>query len=165
MSNGATPRPTDDRHRSQSNLGGSSAHVSWAAAGIVFAAALIVRVIYLWQVESVPFFRHPAGDAASYLAWAERIGQGDFWGGEAFYQALLYPYFLAVIQWFIGPSLFALRLVQALMGASSCVFVFVAANRLVSSPAGLAAGSDLRQGRLRRRRGRGPSGLPALLCR
>ncbi len=131
----------------------------------MFAAALIVRVIYLWQVESVPFFHHPAGDAGSYLAWAERIGQGDFWGGEAFYQAPLYPYVLALVQWLIGPSLFALRLMQALMGALSCVFVFVAACRLVSSPAGLAAGSDLRQGRLRRRRGRGPSGLPALLCR
>ena len=65
--------------------------MSWAAAGIVFAAALVVRVIYLWQVESVLFFHHPAGDAASYLGWAERIGQGDFGGGEAFYQAPLPP--------------------------------------------------------------------------
>lgn len=106
----------------------------------MFAAALIVRVIYLWQVESLPLFHHPAGDAASYLAWAERIGQGDFWGGEAFYQAPLYPYFLALIRWFIGPSLFALRLVQALIGALSCVFVLVATSRLVSSRAELAAG-------------------------
>ncbi|MCH7703259.1 MAG: glycosyltransferase family 39 protein, partial [Planctomycetes bacterium] len=140
MSDRSTTRPTDDGRHGQSNLGGSSVHLSWPAAGIVFAAALIVRVIYLWQVESLPFFHHPTGDAASYLAWAERIGQGDFWGGEAFYQAPLYPYFLALIQWFIGPSLFALRLVQALTGASSCVFVFVAASRLVSSRAGLAAG-------------------------
>ena len=66
--------------------------------GLVMIAllALAVRSAYLWEIQTIPFFDHAVGDAASYTAWAERIAGGDWIGGEAFYQAPAYPYFLAV---------------------------------------------------------------------
>jgi len=108
--------------------------------GIVFAVALLARLACQWQIAQWPILTHPVGDAASYLSWAERIRDGQFWGDRPFYQAPLYPYFLAGVQSVIGSRLSDLRLVQAVMGAMSCVLLCIAGRRLVSPTTGLAAG-------------------------
>ena len=110
-----------------------------AALGI-FAFALAVRLVHVWQLRSAPFFGLAMGDAQSYHAWGLEIAAGDWLGREAFYQAPLYPYFLGVVYTLFGPDLLAVRLSQIVLGSASCALLAVAGNRLFSRPAGIAAG-------------------------
>ncbi len=80
------------------------------------------------------------GDAAGYDRWAQRIAAGDWWGSEVFYQAPLYPYFLAVLYAPFGHHVWLVRLVQFLFGAASCALLFDAGRRLFGPRVGAAAG-------------------------
>src|SRR5262249_47643124 len=94
----------------------------------------------LFEIQSIPLFYYLAGDGRTYDEWAQRIAAGDWLGSGVFYQAPLYPYFLAVLQVTFGHNLWAIRIVQALLGAVSCVLVFLAGEKLFSRAAGIAAG-------------------------
>jgi tetratricopeptide (TPR) repeat protein len=107
---------------------------------IVFAVALTLRLIHIWQIHNSPFFTVLMGDARTYDAWAQRIAAGDWIGRDVFYQAPLYPYFLGVMYWIAGRSLMLVRIAQAVIGSCSCVLVAAAAQRLFSVRAGLVAG-------------------------
>ncbi|MEZ5291651.1 MAG: tetratricopeptide repeat protein [Vicinamibacterales bacterium] len=105
----------------------------------VFATALAVRLLHLWQMQGSPYFATLLGDARGYDAWARRLAAGDWIGTDVFYQAPLYPYFLGVV-YALGGDAGTARLVQAALGALSAALVCVAVARLVSPRAGLAAG-------------------------
>jgi hypothetical protein len=70
--------------------------------GVIFGCALVLRLIYLFQIESIPLFYHLAGDGRTYDEWGQRIAAGDWLGKEVFYQAPLYPYFLGLLQAIVG---------------------------------------------------------------
>jgi tetratricopeptide (TPR) repeat protein len=106
----------------------------------VFAAALIVRLVHLWQIRDTPFFTVLLGDARAYDAWAQQIASGDWLGRDVFYQAPLYPYFLGTLYTVAGRDLSIVRICQAFIGALSCVLLGHAACRLFSRPAGIVAG-------------------------
>ena len=104
------------------------------SAAVVFAVALLLRLIHLWQLRRSPFFEVLMGDAQSYHEWARRIAGGEWVGRDVFYQAPLYPYFLGVIYAAIGESPIAVRLVQAIVGSASCALLALAGARFFSSP-------------------------------
>ena len=106
----------------------------------IFALALAVRLVHVWQIRSAPFFSVLMGDSRAYDEWAQRIAGGDWLGHEVFYQAPLYPYLLGVIYAVAGRSLLLVRIVQALIGSASCVLLALAGARLFSPRAGIAAG-------------------------
>ncbi len=108
----------------------------WVA---VFALALIVRIIYLFQIRDLIYFDHLVGDAKGYDAWARRLAAGEWWWPDAFYQAPLYPYFLAVIYKVFGAGVWTPRVVQCVLGAAGCVGVGLAGGRWLSHRAGLVA--------------------------
>ena len=97
---------------------------------IIFAVALTVRLIHIWQLRDTPFFDVLLGDANGYDKWAQRLAAGDWIGTEVFYQAPLYPYFLGVIYALFGRDLLLVRIIQALIGSASCVLLGLAAARL-----------------------------------
>jgi tetratricopeptide (TPR) repeat protein len=107
---------------------------------VIFGAAFLLRLLYLNQVESIPLFYVPAGDGRGYDEWAQRIAAGDWLGAGVFYQAPLYPYFLAVLQTLLGRDLWFIRLVQIALGALSCGLIFLAGRSWISRQAGIAAG-------------------------
>src|SRR5262249_1328414 len=109
----------------------------------VFALALLIRLVHVWQLRSSPFFDVLLGDARGYDEWAQRIAAGDWIGKDVFYQAPLYPYFLGTIYAIAGHSLLAARLIQAIIGATSCALLGLAARRFFSKGAGIAAGVGL----------------------
>jgi len=111
----------------------------WFALAI-FAVALLVRLVHVWQIRRSPFFSLLMGDSRGYDEWARRIAAGEWLGHEVFYQAPLYPYMLGVIYAIAGRHLLLVRLVQALIGSASCALLALAAARLVSRRAGIAAG-------------------------
>src|SRR5437867_8414004 len=106
----------------------------------IFAIALVVRLVHVWQIRPAPFFSVLMGDSRGYDEWARRIAGGDWWGHEVFYQAPLYPYFLAVIYRVFGRNLLLVRIIQAIIGSGSCALVALAAERVFSRAAGVAAG-------------------------
>jgi tetratricopeptide (TPR) repeat protein len=106
----------------------------------VFGLALLLRLVYLHQVWSIPFFEFPLVDARSYDEWAQRIAAGDWWGDRVFYQAPAYPYFLAAIYRLAGHELWTAHVVQMVMGSASCVLMFLTTRLLFGPAAGLTAG-------------------------
>jgi len=114
-----------------------------AAIATVFLVALALRAIFLWQASSAPLFSHLLMDGAVYDEWAQRIAAGDWVGDGVFYQAPLYPYFLALLKFFGGDGLWPIRIVQALLGSASCVLLFLAGESFFSRKAGLIAGLGL----------------------
>ena len=107
---------------------------------VIFAAAFSIRLLYLIQIQSIPLFYLLAGDGRTYDEWAQRIAAGDWLGSGVFYQAPLYPYFLGVMQFTFGHDLWAIRMVQVLLGSVSCVLIFLAGEKLFSRTAAIAAG-------------------------
>ena len=110
---------------------------------IIFAVALAVRLIHIWQIKPSPFFDILLGDANGYDQWAQRLAAGDWIGSEVFYQAPLYPYFLGVIYATFGHDLLVARILQALIGSASCALLGLAGARFFSPPVGLIAGLAL----------------------
>ena len=106
----------------------------------IFVVAAAVRLIYLKQIQTIPYFDSPVGDAAAYDAWAQRIAAGDWVGKEAFYQAPAYPYFLGIIYSIFGRAPFAARAVQAILGSLACMFVARAGRQFFGRQIGMAAG-------------------------
>jgi tetratricopeptide (TPR) repeat protein len=116
-----------------------SARFSPIALGI-FALALLVRLVHVWQIHRASFFDVLTGDSRGYDEWAVRIAGGEWIGREVFYQAPLYPYLLGVIYAIAGRHLLLVRIIQAIIGSGSCALLMLAGARLFSRNAGIAAG-------------------------
>lgn len=101
--------------------------------------ALALRLIYLAGLFHTPVFAVVVGDGQQYDAWAQRIAGGQWIGSEIFYQTPLYPYLLAVIFKLVGHHLLAVRVVQAVLGATSCMLLGLAGRRFFSEPVGTIA--------------------------
>lgn len=108
--------------------------------GGLWAVALAVRLVYLWEVSDSPLWLVRMGDARSYDAWARRLAAGDWLGGDVFYQAPLYPYFMGLVYATLGDGPWTLRILQCLLGATGCTLLAVAGRRLAGRRVGLTAG-------------------------
>ncbi len=106
----------------------------------LFLLALLLRLLYLDQAWALPFFERPIIDARSYDEWGRRIAAGDWLGERTFYQAPAYPYFLGLVYALLGSAAWTLRVVQAGLGAASCVLLYLATRALFGRGAGVAAG-------------------------
>ncbi|MBI2505863.1 MAG: tetratricopeptide repeat protein [Candidatus Latescibacteria bacterium] len=114
-------------------------HPAWA----IFALALGVRLLYLFEIDDSPLFRHPVVDAETYARQAAELAGGNWLGrGEGpFWQPPLYPYFLGAIKTlFPGAFWYASRLIQGALGAFSCALVCGLGRRFFSPEVGLIAG-------------------------
>jgi tetratricopeptide (TPR) repeat protein len=109
----------------------------------IFSLAFALRLVYLYQIESIPLFYNLSGDPFGYDEWAQRIAAGDWLGREVFYQAPLYPYLLAGLQAIFGHNLWTIRVVQGALGAATCSLVYVVGKNFFSRAAGIAAGALL----------------------
>ena len=108
--------------------------------GAIFILAFAVRLLYLFQIESMPVFYHLPGDPLAYDQWAQRLAGGDWIGQSVFYQAPLYPYFLAVLELILGHDLWSIRVAQIILSAAACGLLYLAGKRFFSRPTGIVAG-------------------------
>ena len=84
------------------------------------------------------------GDSLAYDEWARRIAGGDWMGDQVFYQAPLYPYFLATVYAAVSDDLLVVRVVQAVVGSFSAVLLALATARFLRSrSAGVSGASGL----------------------
>ncbi|MGH7789680.1 MAG: glycosyltransferase family 39 protein, partial [Candidatus Binatia bacterium] len=105
--------------------------------------ALTLRLVNLWQLSGTPVADLLFGDGRAYDAWARSILAGPWMGREVFYQAPLYPYFLAVVYAVAGPSLLAVRLLQTALGVAACIWLGFAGRRFFSPAVGQLAALGL----------------------
>jgi tetratricopeptide (TPR) repeat protein len=102
----------------------------------LLAGAFIVRLIYLYESRTNPFFDAPIVDARVFLEQAQHIAAGHLIGSdEPFWQPPLYIYCIAFICWLFPADYFvAIRLFQIVLGVLSCALVYLIALRTFSSP-------------------------------
>jgi len=110
---------------------------------IVFMTALVLRLIYLAQIRDSPLFDFPVVDGKTYADLGRAMALDGGWRGPVgpFWQPPLYPYFLGLLWTLVGGVDWVLpRLVQAVLGALSCVLVWRLGERELSPGIGVAAG-------------------------
>ncbi|MBX7167022.1 MAG: glycosyltransferase family 39 protein [Pirellulales bacterium] len=112
----------------------------WVDVAVVFAVALVLRGVHLWQMSGTLIYQVLISDPRQYDAWAQTIVGGDWIGKEVFYQTPLYPYLLAGLYRCFGHDYWVVRIAQALCGATACVFLSRAGAAWFDRRAGLVAG-------------------------
>jgi tetratricopeptide (TPR) repeat protein len=115
----------------------------------VLAAALAVRAVVASQLHDHPLLQ-PVGqlDSGVYVALARQLADGDVLlrtatGGEPFFLAPLYVYFLGLVLGLTGGSLVAAKVLQVLLGTAAVGLLHAAARPWFGRPAALAAASLL----------------------
>ncbi|MFQ5700349.1 MAG: glycosyltransferase family 39 protein [Acidobacteriota bacterium] len=134
---------------------------------LIFGIALFVRVIFLLTISRTACLDinlDPLSDMEAFHRWALTIVDGDWlgrspfhpyhpwqqaiapqevwnrWYGKVFHQEPLYPYLIASSYLFLPRVPLTVIVIQSLLGAAGCVFIFLAARRLAPAGAALAAG-------------------------
>jgi tetratricopeptide (TPR) repeat protein len=105
----------------------------------LFLLAFVIRLIYLNQIKSSPYFDTPQIDALWHHNWAKEIAGGDWIGKEVFFRAPLYPYFLGILYALFGESFYLPGLIQIIIGSLSCVLIFLLAKKLFNPTIGIIA--------------------------
>jgi tetratricopeptide (TPR) repeat protein len=113
---------------------------AWLAPASVFLVALLLRLLAARELGGLPLFRTPQLDSREYLDWARVIASGDLTLPAALPHGPGYAWFLAFLLRLFDGSLDAVRAVQSVVGALTCLFVFRIARRFFGASAGLAAG-------------------------
>jgi tetratricopeptide (TPR) repeat protein len=104
---------------------------------LLFLIAFLPRLLYLLSIVKNPFFHFPIIDGQTYDDWAQEIAKGHFLGDKVFWQAPLYPYFLGIIYWIFGHSLFLVRFIQILLGTVNCLLLYRIARTAFNSKVAL----------------------------
>lgn len=104
-------------------------------AHVVFAAALLVRIVALVALASSPYLRPTGGDMLFYDQWAQRILHGQFTDHLAFYGLPLYAYWLAGIYKLFGLSPFVPLAFQALAEAGTAALLYKIADAIFKTDA------------------------------
>ncbi len=111
-----------------------------ALALVSFALALLVRIVYLVQIQGTPATELLLIDAETYHRFAGMILAGTFRGEEVYSMNLLYPYFLAGIYALAGLKPVAALGAQVLLGAATVSVLAVASARTWGTAVGWVAG-------------------------
>src|SRR5262249_54612198 len=107
----------------------------------VFAAALLVRGLYLASIHGAYFFTHLTTEPLRYHRWATAILDGSARFTPPFDEAPAYVYALAGLYTPCGPSLLAAAIAPAVVDAASCGLIALVARREWGPRAGLFAGA------------------------
>jgi tetratricopeptide (TPR) repeat protein len=94
----------------------------------IFCCALLVRLIFLVENRNVPFFNYRGIDAQQYHEMAVGFLDGTWPGKQAFSWPPLYPLFLGLLYKIVGQNATIVKMLQAMMGAMSCVLVYFIAR-------------------------------------
>jgi len=106
---------------------------------VILLLALSLRVAHWWDVREDPFFAQLVMDSEEYDRWASEIAEGNWLGSEVFFQAPLYPYFLAAVYSFFGHSLDAVYLIQIIIALLGIYALYRAGRKIAGEKVGLVA--------------------------
>ena len=98
---------------------------------VIFVLALALRLIYFFQIRAhYPGWDTPTIDPLYHDLWAKQIASGDILGAGPFFRAPFYAYFLGLIYAVFGPSLAIAKIMQHIIGAFSCLVIFLFSDRV-----------------------------------
>ncbi|MBK7140819.1 MAG: glycosyltransferase family 39 protein [bacterium] len=106
---------------------------------LVAAAALAVRLGYLYYYSTLPEWTQLTVDNYYHLHWAQRIADGDLLGATTYFRAPFYVYTLSLVIAFFGDSLWTLRLFGTLIGLLSVILTYLIARRVLNERSALLA--------------------------
>jgi len=106
---------------------------------VIFALTFATHGFYIVEMVSHPFFNFPLVDSDTYHNQALDILQHGWVGNEVFWQAPLYPYFLALCYHFITVKFFDIRVIQAVLAAINAVLLYEIGRRRIGR--GVAIGA------------------------
>ena len=78
-----------------------------------------LRVVYILQSRSSPFFTDPEMDALYHTEWARAIAAGRTFVAGPYFRAPLYPWFLGLCFRLFGENFLVPRLIQAGFGTAT----------------------------------------------
>ena len=109
-----------------------------ARPAVIFVIALALR---LWNSLSTGqnFYANYLSDASTYRQWASSILEGIPYGDPIFIMGPLYPYFLALNLW-LGLDYDSILILQALLGALTCLGIYLVAGRIYGRGAAFITG-------------------------
>ncbi|NNE08926.1 MAG: tetratricopeptide repeat protein [Gemmatimonadetes bacterium] len=91
---------------------------------ILLVLTLAVRIAFVNTAEQYPYIDDMAGDSRPYRERAAEIRAGDFFGHEVFFDAPLYPYFLALANGHPGGSELTPKVAQAILDTATAFLVY-----------------------------------------
>lgn len=107
---------------------------------IIAAAGLLLRLIFVFESSSSPFYNNLVSDSKIYNDWALSItGKGNFQLGGVFFMAPFYPYFLAAVYSIFGEAYTLIRIIQVLASSATIFVVYLAARKLLDRKAAYTA--------------------------
>ena len=112
---------------------------------ILFLAALIVRIIYIYQIQTVPLINFvlklpESFDQGFFSKVALKIAQGDWLLKEKNLlpgTAPVYAYFLGIIYKLFGFVPLAARIIQAFLGAAFCIILYFIGKETFNKSVGI----------------------------
>jgi 4-amino-4-deoxy-L-arabinose transferase-like glycosyltransferase len=105
----------------------------------IFVIAIGIRAVYLESIKHNPFFDDPIMDEKYHDEWGEEIANGNLFGRAPFYRAPAYPYFLGLTYAIFGHGYYVSRVIGIIVGALSCVIIFLLGSMLFSRKIGILA--------------------------
>ncbi|MEA2063542.1 MAG: tetratricopeptide repeat protein, partial [Gemmatimonadota bacterium] len=105
----------------------------------ILLAALAIRLFYLMELASTPWFSHPIIDERFFDDWAQRIAHGSFISNEPLFRGPLYALFLAAVYAVFGHTYLVPRLLTVLLGTGSCFFMYYLGRKAFNRTTGLMA--------------------------
>jgi tetratricopeptide (TPR) repeat protein len=108
---------------------------TWLLGALVFAVALAVRVVYLLDIRTNPFFTTPVIDAEYYHQTAQALATSGV-GRAPFQMPPGYPLLLSLLYRIFGMSFLAAHLLQICLGATSAALTFAIARRVARTATG-----------------------------
>ncbi len=107
----------------------------------VFAVALVVRIIFVFQWNDLPYGGIPLLDAKVYDDWAQAIAQGHLLRSRAFYGSPLYPYLLGALYAVFDHSLLLAGIFNAVLGSLTAAVIAWLTCTLFGVGAALVSGA------------------------
>lgn len=107
--------------------------------GALLLLVILLRLLFLAEVEDRPLFRHPLVDAEVYDDLARRIVAGEGYPLPVFATNPFYPYFLALFYKLFGPAVFPVVFFQLLLGGAGAFLLYRIGRRIGGFCAGIGA--------------------------
>ena len=105
----------------------------------IFSIAFMIRLVFVLQSSEIPY-----SDASVYdrlgLSISEGKGYVNNSGTPHCHYPPFYPFFLSVIYALFGHSYAAVRIFQSILGAFSCVLIYLIGKRVFTVSVGVIAG-------------------------
>jgi 4-amino-4-deoxy-L-arabinose transferase-like glycosyltransferase len=105
----------------------------------IFLLTLATHGFYIAEMAGHPFFNFPLVDSDTYHRQALDILRNGWVGERIFWQAPLYPYFLALCYHFITVKFFDIRVIQAVLAAINGVLLYEMGRRKLGRGVGIGA--------------------------